>query len=101
MLLVIKSNYVVPVFQGGDLCGIMEKGPHKTICIIGFVRISNVGCNPFKLWGDLYEIIEKGPQKTYWLSGFVKVSKFVACNQYKLCGPRFPRGDLCEIMEKL
>ena len=28
-----------PIFQGGDLCVIMDKGPHKTHCLSGFVQI--------------------------------------------------------------
>ena len=49
-LLVIHSNCMVPVFQGGDLYVIMEIRPHKTHCLSGFVQISEVfACNPFKL----------------------------------------------------
>ena len=36
-LAVIYSNCVVPVFQGGDLCIIVEKRPHKTYWFSGFV----------------------------------------------------------------
>ena len=52
LLLVIYSNCVAPVFQGGDLCVIMEKGPRKTHCLSSFVQISEFSaCNPFKLCG--------------------------------------------------
>ena len=37
--LVIDSNCVAPVFQGVDLCVIMENRPHKTHCPRDFVQI--------------------------------------------------------------
>ena len=40
--LVIDSNCVAPVFQGVDLCVIMEKRPHKTHYLTGFVQISEI-----------------------------------------------------------
>ena len=36
--------------------------------------------------------LEFGPYKTHCLSGFVQILEFFACNPFKLCGPRFPRG---------
>ena len=96
MLLVIHSNCVVPIFQGGDL--FMKKRPHKSHWYSDYVQISEfVACNPFKLCGprfprgDLCVIMEKRPHKTHYLTGFVQISKFVACNPFKLCGPHFPR----------
>ena len=54
-MLVIYSNCVAPVFQGGDLCVIMEKGPHKNHCLSDFVQISGFfACNPFKLCGPRF-----------------------------------------------
>ena len=55
LLLVFYLNCVAPVFQGGDLCVIMEKGSHKTNFLSGFVQISYfVACNPFKLCGPCF-----------------------------------------------
>ena len=52
-VLVIHSNCVVPVFQGGDLCVIMEKRTHKAHYLSIFVQISEVyACNSFKLCGE-------------------------------------------------
>ena len=46
---------MAPVFQGGDLCVIMEKGPHKNHCLSDFVQISVFfACNPFKLCGPRF-----------------------------------------------
>ena len=97
-LLVIDSNYVTPVFKGDDLCVIIKKGPHKTHCHHGFLQIldfllviySNCVAHVFQ-GGHLCVIIMKGPHKTHYLTGFVQNSKIVACNPFKLCGPRFPR----------
>ena len=55
LLLVLHSNCVAPVFRGGDLCVLMEKGPHKIRCLSGFVKILvSFACNPFRLCGPRF-----------------------------------------------
>ena len=97
ILLVIHSHCVAPIFQGGDLCVIMEKGPPKTHYLRGFVQLSdfslviNSNCAAlFFQGGNLCSIMENRPHKTHNLNGFMQNSKFVACNPFKLCGPHFP-----------
>ena len=45
---------------------------------------------------DLCVKMEKGPHKTHCLSGIANFGFFFACNPFKLCGPRFPRGVIME-----
>ena len=55
LLLVIHSNCVEPVFQGGNLCVIMEKGPYKTHYLSGLVHIPEIlAFSPVKLCAPLF-----------------------------------------------
>ena len=98
-LLVIDSNCVAPIFQGGDLCVIMENNLIKPIASVfpckfrNFLLVIHSNCvTPVFQGVDLCVIMENGPHKTHCLSGFMQISEFFACNLFKLCGPRFPRG---------
>ena len=82
-LVVIHANCVVPVFQEGDLCVIVEKLPKKTLFPQWFrakfffllvVIHSNCVVSIFHE-GDLRAIMEKRTHKTHCLSGFVQISK--------------------------
>ena len=54
-LLVIHSNCMAHVFQGGDLCIIIEKRFHKTNWLSGFMQISIFfAYNPLKLYGPRF-----------------------------------------------
>ena len=44
---------VVPVFHECDLCAIMEKEPHKTHYLSGFVQISTLRYRPRNLVGEV------------------------------------------------
>ena len=70
---------MVPVFQGGDLCVIMEKGPHtiapEVSCkfrILLLVIDSNCVAPVFQ-GVHLSLIMEKRPHKTHYLTGFVQL----------------------------
>ena len=74
---------MVPVFQEGDLCVIMEKLPHKTLLpqwfrakFYFFLVVIHANCVvPVFHEGDLCAIMEKRPHKTHCLSSFVQISK--------------------------
>ena len=84
---------MVPVFQGGDLCDIMEKGPHKTICISGFVRILKyVGCNQFKLC-DPRKKYRKQMSVIVFRNALKKNPYFVSWRDYNQC-PCLPKAEL-------